>query len=175
VGAAVVLRAHLVEGRAAGRLVLADAAVLLPWNTPATQHMKRHLEAYRTMPPHLYERIVAGHLATAVARPPAPEALAGYLRPWQGTEGQAAYFRKIEQWRDGDMAVLEGLLGRVDVPTLVLWGTEDAWLSPALADRLAAAIPGARRALVPGAGHFVMEDDPDAVVRELLAFLARPA
>jgi pimeloyl-ACP methyl ester carboxylesterase len=171
VGASVLLRAHLLEGRPASRIALVDAAVLLPWNTPTTVHMKEHLDAYRTMPPHLYERVVAGHLATAVRRPLPDAVLAAYLRPWLGPAGQAAYFRKIEQWRDQDMAALEPLLGAVSVPALVLWGAEDAWLSPAVGARLAAAIPEARFVLVSGAGHFAMEDEPAAVADELLAFL----
>jgi pimeloyl-ACP methyl ester carboxylesterase len=172
IGGSVVLRAHLVEGHPASRLALVDAAVLLPWNTPATRHMEEHLEAYRTMPAHIYERVVSAHLATAVHRPLGPETLDAYLRPWRGPEGQAAYFRKIEQWRDEDMAVLTPLLGTLDVPVLVLWGTEDAWLSPETGERLAAAIPGARLELIEAAGHFAMEDEPAAVADKLVAFLA---
>jgi pimeloyl-ACP methyl ester carboxylesterase len=95
-----------------------------------------------------------------------------YLRPWRGQEGQAAYFRKIAQWRDEDMAVLAPLLSTIDVPVLVLWGAEDAWLSRETAESLAAAIPGARLELVAGAGHFAMEDQPAAVAEELAAFLS---
>jgi pimeloyl-ACP methyl ester carboxylesterase len=171
VGASVVLRAHLLEGRPASRIALLDAAVLLPWNTPATIHMRKHLDAYRTMPAHLYERVVAGHFATAVHRPLPDDVLAAYVRPWRGEEGQAAYFRKIEQWRDEDMAALAPLLETIGVPTLVLWGAEDRWLAPEVGRRLAQAIPGAERVLVPGAGHFAMEDEPAAVADALLAFL----
>ena len=172
VGASVVLRAHLLEGRPASRIALLDAAVLLPWNTPATIHMRKHLDAYRTMPAHLYERVVAGHLATAVHRPLPDDVLAAYVRPWRGEEGQAAYFRKIEQWRDEDMAALAPLLETIGVPTLVLWGAEDRWLAPEVGRRLARAIPGAETVLVPGAGHFAMEDEPAAFADALLAFLA---
>jgi pimeloyl-ACP methyl ester carboxylesterase len=172
IGGSIVLRAHLVDGHPASRLALVDAAVLLPWNTPATVHMREHLEAYRTMPAHIYERVVSAHLATAVQRPLEPETLDAYLRPWRGQEGQAAYFRKIEQWRDEDMAVLAPLLATIDVPVLVLWGAEDAWLSPETGERLAAAIPGARLELVDGAGHFAMEDEPAAVAERLASFLS---
>ena len=172
IGGAVVLRAHLVEGHPAGRMALVDAAVLLPWNTPATMHMKEHLEAYRTMPAHIYERVLSAHLATAVHRPFAPETLEAYLRPWRGREGQAAYFRKIGQWRDEDMAALTPLLGTIDVPVLVLWGAEDAWLSPETGKRLANEIPGARLEVVAGAGHFAMEDQPAAIAAKLAAFLS---
>jgi pimeloyl-ACP methyl ester carboxylesterase len=172
IGGSVVLRTHLVEGHPAGRIALLDAAVLLPWNTSATVHMKEHLDVYRTMPAHIYEQVVSAHLATAVHRPLEPETMDGYLRPWRGGEGQAAYFRKIAQWRDEDMAVLEPLLATIDVAVLVLWGAEDAWLSPETGERLAAAIPGAQLDLVPGAGHFAMEDDPAAVAERLAAFLS---
>jgi pimeloyl-ACP methyl ester carboxylesterase len=172
VGGSIVLRAHLVDGHPASRLALVDAAVLLPWNTPATVHMREHLEAYRTMPAHIYESVVSAHLATAVHRPLEPETLGAYLRPWRGPEGQAAYFRKIEQWRDEDMAVLAPLLATIDVPVLVLWGAEDAWLSPETGERLAAAIPGAGLELVDGAGHFAMEDEPAAVAERLASFLS---
>jgi pimeloyl-ACP methyl ester carboxylesterase len=172
IGGSVVLRAHLVEGRPASRIALVDAAVLLPWNTPATLHMKEHLDAYRTMPAHIYERIVSAHLATAMRRSPAPDELDAYIRPWRGAEGQAAYFRKIEQWRDDDMAVLEPLLETVNVPVLVLWGEEDVWLTPETGERLAAAIPGAKFEGVRGAGHFAMEDAPEEVAARLAHFLS---
>ncbi|MGW1681459.1 alpha/beta fold hydrolase [Saccharopolyspora sp. NPDC002376] len=55
-------------------------------------------------------------------------------------------------------------------PTLVLWGEHDEWLAPSVDDRLTAAIPGARRATVPGAGHFVAEDNPRDTAAELIRF-----
>jgi len=170
IGAAIVLRAHLLEHCGACRISLVDGAVFNPWNTPTTVHIRNHLDAYRTMPAHIYERVVAGHLLTAVHRPMPPEVLEGYLRPWCGPSGQAAYFRKIEQWKDEHMGALEPLLGTVGVPTQILWGGKDSWLGPAVAERLKAAIPGSTLTLIPSAGHFVMEDAPEEVARELQRF-----
>ncbi|MEK8171672.1 alpha/beta hydrolase [Streptomyces sp. M19] len=50
-------------------------------------------------------------------------------------------------------------LGRVAVPTLVLWGERDGWL-PSMGDELTAAIPGARQERIADAGHFLTEDNP---------------
>ena len=172
IGGSVVLRTHLVEGRPASRIALVDAAVLLPWNTAVTMHIKQHLDAYRTMPPALYEQVVRAHLATALHKRPEEAVLDAYLRPWRGPDGQAAYFRKIAQWRDEDMSLLEPLFASLDLPVLVLWGAEDRWLEPEKAERLARRIPGAGGQLVPGAGHFAMEDEPDAVAAALAAFFA---
>jgi pimeloyl-ACP methyl ester carboxylesterase len=172
IGGSVVLRAHLVEGHPAGKIALVDAAVLLPWNTPPTVHIKEHLEAYKTMPAHFYEQVVSAHLRTALHREASEEVMAEYLRPWRGAAGQAAYFRKIEQWRDEDMSFLEERLAEIDVPTLVLWGAEDGWLPQATGERLASLIPRARFVAVPQAGHFAMEDAPADIAAELGRFLA---
>jgi pimeloyl-ACP methyl ester carboxylesterase len=58
------------------------------------------------------------------------------------------------------------------VPVGVVWGEEDAWLDPSQAEALAGKIPGAEFRLVPGAGHFVMEDAPEDVARILAEFFA---
>ena len=70
------------------------------------------------------------------------------------------------------MSLLEPLFASLDLPVLVLWGAEDRWLEPEKAERLARRIPGAGVQLVPGAGHFAMEDEPDAVAAALAAFFA---
>jgi pimeloyl-ACP methyl ester carboxylesterase len=170
IGGAIVLRAHLVEHHPFDRIALADAVVFNPWLTPTTMHIRSHLAAYQTMPAHIYAEVVSAHLRTAVFRGLTAETLAAYLQPWRGPAGQAAYFRKIAQVNEADTAVLEPLLRSVTVPALVLWGREDAWLSTRLADRLRQSIPGSRLRVIPEAGHFAMEDAPDAVAAELSRF-----
>jgi pimeloyl-ACP methyl ester carboxylesterase len=170
IGGATVLRAHLVEGRAAGAIVLVDAVALNPWNTPTTLHIRQHLDAYRTMPSHIYEEVVKAHLRTAVFRPLDDGALAAYLAPWQGEDGQAAYFRKIAQWTDDDVGALEERLPGIAVPTLVIWGEEDRWLHLSVARSLQARIAGSCLRTIAAAGHFSPEDAPVEVAAEILAF-----
>ena len=52
-----------------------------------------------------------------------------------------------------------------------MWGEEDAWLPVETSERVAASIPGAKRVVIPGAGHFCMEDEPEQVAGALDAFL----
>jgi pimeloyl-ACP methyl ester carboxylesterase len=59
------------------------------------------------------------------------------------------------------------LLARVAVPTLVLAGGEDALTPPAECEAMAAAIPGARYASIPGAGHLTPMERPGAVAAAL--------
>jgi pimeloyl-ACP methyl ester carboxylesterase len=168
IGAAVSLRAHLIEKRSADRIVLVDGVALNPWNTSTTLHIREHLAAYRSMPTHLFEAIVGAHLRTAVHRPIDDQAFLAYLSQWKGEAGQGAYLRKIEQWSDGDVGDLEPLLPDIRVPVRLIWGREDRWLDPSVAQRLKELIPRSDLRWISDAGHFAPEDDPEAVARELV-------
>lgn len=67
------------------------------------------------------------------------------------------------------------MLSRLAVPVLVLVGEEDTVTPPDVARAMAAAIPGARLVVVPGAGHLASLEQPEAftgAVREFLTDLA---
>lgn len=59
----------------------------------------------------------------------------------------------------------------VDVPALVVWGTEDDVIEPAQADALAAAFVDGRVVLVDGAGHAAYRDEPEAFGEVLIDFV----
>ncbi len=63
------------------------------------------------------------------------------------------------------------LLPTIGVPTLVLTGQDDGWSGPAQHQAMAAAIPGATLCLVPGSGHMVTWEQPEAVNAALRAWL----
>jgi 3-oxoadipate enol-lactonase len=62
-------------------------------------------------------------------------------------------------------------LGGIRAPTLVIVGREDAGTPPAMAQAIAAAIPGARLEIVPEAAHLSNIEQADAFNRLLLDFL----
>lgn len=67
------------------------------------------------------------------------------------------------------------VLDRIRAPTLVIVGDQEM---PALADvaeHVAASVPGARMVVVPGAGHFVVLERPEAYARVVESWLARVA
>lgn len=63
------------------------------------------------------------------------------------------------------------VLPTISVPTLVVHGAEDAIVSRESSEGMAARIPGAGLAVVPGAGHLSPMENPDAVNAALGAFL----
>jgi len=64
-------------------------------------------------------------------------------------------------------------LTRWDRPALVLFSDSDPIFSPAVAERMAARIPGAGPAeIVPGAGHFLQEEKGEEIAERIVRFLA---
>lgn len=62
-------------------------------------------------------------------------------------------------------------LGEIRVPTLVVTGDEDTTVPPEVQAQLVAGISGARQVIIPGGGHAVIADSPQAFNRALLEFL----
>jgi pimeloyl-ACP methyl ester carboxylesterase len=57
------------------------------------------------------------------------------------------------------------------VPALLLWGEEDPFVPLRAAERLLDELPDARLEVVPGSGHFLFDDAPDAAAGVLADFL----
>ncbi|HTJ24748.1 MAG TPA: alpha/beta fold hydrolase [Candidatus Limnocylindria bacterium] len=64
-------------------------------------------------------------------------------------------------------------LHRIDVPTLILWGEDDALLPAAYAAEFARLIPGARVATIPQCGHLPHVEKPAVFAQHVEAFLTR--
>jgi pimeloyl-ACP methyl ester carboxylesterase len=62
----------------------------------------------------------------------------------------------------------------VQAPTLVVWGERDRLISPRLAARTAAAIPGARLLMLPGVGHVAQIEAAETVARAVAALWEAP-
>lgn len=63
---------------------------------------------------------------------------------------------------------------RVDIPTLVLWGMDDAVLLPGQLDGLNGYAPHAVIVRIDGAGHYPMRSHPELVNRAIRDFVDRP-
>jgi pimeloyl-ACP methyl ester carboxylesterase len=65
----------------------------------------------------------------------------------------------------------EALLRKIEAPTLILWGERDRLLPPALGERFARDIPGARLVVLEGLGHMPQEEDPGRTLAQVRRFL----
>jgi pimeloyl-ACP methyl ester carboxylesterase len=124
------------------------------------------------MPAQVFEAIIASHLRTATHKPIDEQAIATYLEGWRGEFGHRLYLQKDAQLNEDDTTQLEPLLPSLQVPVSIIWGEEDAWLAPSLAERLHELIPGSDLTVLPETGHFAMEDSPREVAATLFEFFS---
>jgi pimeloyl-ACP methyl ester carboxylesterase len=174
-GAVAALAAARLEGRAR-RLVLLDAAGfnLAPEDRPALVRLAgspagRLLELLplrrRALALGLRQVFFDDALVT-------PERVDEYLAPL-ARPGAVASVRSLLR-DEGLSPAFQAALASLRLPTLVVWGREDAWIPVAHADRFAAALPGSRRVVLEGCGHMPQEERPAEVARLIAGFLAEP-
>ncbi len=100
-----------------------------------------------------------------------------------GDEAMAASVRDLmtSSGSEGIVGALLGMAGRSDasawiggihVPTLVIAGCDDTVIPPSESESLARSIPGAKLKLIPGAGHLLAFEKPDAFNEALRCWLA---
>lgn len=89
--------------------------------------------------------------------------LTEYLRPFTGPGGAAAFSRLLLALDGRGLENSRPALERLEVPTLVLWGEEDAFIPSELAERFGDVLPMASVALLPGCSHFLPEEAPETI------------
>ncbi|MER5975015.1 alpha/beta hydrolase [Streptomyces sp. NPDC001857] len=113
--------------------------------------------------------VIHGQQITVPARPPAPAA--GGPAPRGGPSAQSmAAMRVYAGPVRGDAGMLPRL-STVTCPVLVIWGADDAVVTPDFGRAYAAAFPHARFELIAGAGHLPIREKPEAVFAALDSFL----
>ncbi len=98
---------------------------------------------------------------------------AEYWKAFERPEGRQAI---LDLYRSGDFSKLEscdGRLAALAVPTLLLWGADDAFAPVAGAHRLKREIPDAKLVVLEGSGHFLYADEPRRAAAEVAEFLAK--
>jgi pimeloyl-ACP methyl ester carboxylesterase len=170
-GGAVALRAYLLHGARYRKLALVDAVALAPWGSPFFQLVREHSDVFSHLPSTLHRALVRDYVSSASSPGLDPATLDRLVEPWMGDSGQSAFYRQIAQADQGHTDEIQGRYGAIDIPVLVCWGADDAWIPVAQGHELASRIPGAQLRLIPGAGHLVQEDAPAELTEALIAFL----
>lgn len=134
-----------------------------------------HPGAYRKLSASAAQRLLKIMLRQGLASSPGDELLEGLLAPYATEVGKLSLVRNASALNTNLTTEISPLLTRLDVPTLVLWGEEDAFQPVKYGERLARDIPGARLVRIEGARHFVMLDRPEEVTGALLTFLREGA
>jgi len=167
-GAATALRTHFLNGCDYAHLILFDGVVLRPWGSPFVAHVREHEAAFAGMPDYMHEALLPPYLQTAAFKPLSAEALNGFMAPWLGETGKAAFYRQIAQMDQSYTQEIEDKLGMLRCPVQLLWGEQDDWVPLEQAFILRSALDAPEVRVIPDAGHVVQEDNPAAIIDAVL-------
>ena len=173
-GGTTVLRNHILNERVYEKIIVIDPVALSPWGSPFFNHVKKHEAAFAGVPDYIHEAIVNAYVQTAAHKPISNETLHEIILPWTGAEGKAAFYRQIAQADSKYTDEIQAKYSAIHQPVLILWGEEDKWIPVEQAHSLHQLIPNSKLVTVPQAGHLVIEERPEILVREIKDFLNQP-
>lgn len=167
------LERAVVAGTSMGGVVALDLALRAPERVEALVLMST--SAHVTLPPEMLEtwkNVMNG-------RAPQPFTGFGYGDPPSQEllrEGWQLQVQTDPRVRYGDLvavqrADLTARLGEIRCPTLVVHGAKDPIIAAAEGAALARAIAGARHVEIPGCGHYLYREAPDALHAAIDSFL----
>ncbi|MCP4022144.1 MAG: alpha/beta hydrolase [Desulfobacteraceae bacterium] len=94
-----------------------------------------------------------------------------YRQPWLASKKTRQSFAKTIAVPIQEIVEPVEQLHNIDLDTLILWGTKDAFFHFSTARRLHKDIKRSKLVAVPEAGHFLLEEKPEMVSKQLLEFL----
>ncbi|MER7795883.1 alpha/beta hydrolase [Microbacterium sp. NPDC096154] len=174
IGGAIGQRFALFHPDRVARLMLMDTVSYDSWPSETWQTIREHIDEYVSISPQEFEQLLTKQLRMTVEDQAAMEGpeLDAFLWPHRTGVGRASFFQhQVSHYDSTYTQEIAGRLGELTAPVRILWGEHDRWQPLAYAHRLLRDLPNASLAVLPGAGHFLMEDDPEWVAREVLDFL----
>lgn len=166
-GGATALRAYYLNGIRYTKLTIIDPVAIAPWGSPFVQHVRKHEAAFSGLPEFAHNALLAEYLQTSAYSELTKEALDVYMAPWQGKEGQAAFYRQIAQMDQAYTDEIESLYEPM-ANIQLLWGEKDEWIPLSQGKRFAHMVSQNQLTLVPHSGHLMQEDAPEAIIAALL-------
>ena len=95
--------------------------------------------------------------------------VANYYRPLKTRGGQLAALRARTQW---PMFPIEPDLGKITVPTLILWGAHDQLIPLAAGQKMNSLIKVSKLVIFENCGHLPQEEMPARTIDEVTRFIA---
>jgi pimeloyl-ACP methyl ester carboxylesterase len=118
----------------------------------------------------------------AVGKKLSPEAKAGLLKPYDSYANRIGTYRFVMdipfEMKHPTMETVKTIMSKIDLlkdkETLVCWGMKDICFTPAFLDGWKTQFPNHTVHTFPEAGHYVVEEESDAVIAAVMEFLKVP-
>ena len=160
------------EPQRVARLTLIDSAVDNNWPVPVIARLKEpawdqimvNIDLRKGLREGLEKGMVTAGRVT-------DEVVDEWTRPFQDLGGRRAYLRAARALNNRDLVSRSKHIEELEMPTLILWGANDAFLEPRWAQVLQRKFRTSTVEIIDPGGHFLPLDRPDAVIEAVTRFL----
>jgi pimeloyl-ACP methyl ester carboxylesterase len=160
------------EPQRVARLTLIDSAVDNNWPVPVIARLKEpawdqimvNIDLRKGLREGLEKGMVTAGRVT-------DEVVDEWTRPFQDLGGRRAYLRAARALNNRDLVSRSKHIEELEIPTLILWGANDAFLEPRWAEVLQRKFRTSTVEIIDPGGHFLPLDRPDAVIEAITRFL----
>lgn len=94
-----------------------------------------------------------------------------FWQPMKTPEGKKAFLHFARCLDHHNLTDISEALRQLQIPSLILRGDADPFLSAAISEKLNAEIPGCRLERIDTASHYLMEDEPEWAAERILSFI----
>lgn len=99
-----------------------------------------------------------------------PKLISEYECQFFDVSGKKTYLRAARALRSDDLTGRTADIEKLDIPTLIVWGTDDPFQPVSYGKTLANAMRDAQLEIIDDAGHFLPEDAPDTLGKMIMEF-----
>ncbi len=167
-GGLAALRGHFVNGVDYGKLHLIDAVAVLPSGSPFYAHVAHHKAAFAGLPAYAHDALFRAYIQNAAHYPLREEAVELYAAPWQGEDGQPAFYRQIAQSNDQHITEAQERYKKPAFDVHLVWGERDSFIPIVQGKALNDLLSANSFTPISNAAYIVQEDAPEAIVGALL-------
>ena len=169
-GGATTLRAHLLHGCEFRAYLLMNVVAMRPWGSDFFEHVKRHVDAFTGLPPHIHEAVVRAYIRGAIVNELEPEDMEQLVAPWLSESGRVSFYRQFAQADEHFTAEVEPAYGDIRCPVGIVWGKDDPWIPLERGRELHERIPQASFETMEGVGHLPQLEAPERVAKVIAGF-----
>lgn len=94
-----------------------------------------------------------------------------FSEPLKTTEGRKSFLQFAKSLNNENLTEIDDQISELNIPTLIIRGDADVYLSKVICDRLHAQIKTSKLVTIETGGHFIQEDEPELISTYIKSFI----
>lgn len=99
------------------------------------------------------------------------ELLSLFSLPLKNVDGRKSFLQFIKSLNNKNLVEIDTQISELNIPTLIIRGAADIYLSEAICNRLHTQIKNSKLVTIKTGGHFIQEDEPELISSYIKSFI----